>query len=69
MAEQLSSLSSIDAQDARWVSREIDNLLQQVGPHSVVSLMLKQTRQELNSLVPETQASTQSQTPVLKIAA
>ena len=69
MVAQFSTLSNVDARDARWVSREIDHLLQQVSPESVVSLMLKQTRMELNSLMPMNQAEAEPQTPSLKIAA
>lgn len=67
MVEEFSALSNLDAQDARWVSREIDSLLQRVAPHSVVSLMLKQTRLELNSLMPASQS--EEHTSTLKIAA
>lgn len=69
MVNEFSSLSNLDTQDARWVSREIDGLLQRVAPDSIVSLMLKQTRMELNSLMPMAHSQSEQETPTLKIAA
>ena len=42
---------TIDVSEARWASDELAALIRKLGPDSPVSLVLRQARQELSSLV------------------
>ena len=42
---------TIDASEARWASDELAALIRKLGPDSPVSLVLRQARQELSSLM------------------
>jgi len=42
---------TIDASEARWAADELTALIRKLGPDSPVSLVLRQARQELFSLV------------------
>ena len=42
---------TIDVSEARWASDELAALIRKLGPDSPVSLVLRQARQELSSLM------------------
>lgn len=47
----LSVSTTIDPAEARWAADALAALIARAGPESVVGLVLKQTQQELRSLV------------------
>jgi len=44
-------IPTIDVSEARWASDELAALIRKLGPDSPVSLVLRQARQELSSLM------------------
>lgn len=47
----LPATPAIDASEARWAATELAALIERLGPDSPVSLVLRQARRELASLV------------------
>lgn len=60
-SSQLSTVSIVDQDQARWAAWELSHLIARVGEESVAGMVLRNARQELSSLVGDMPTSTRTQ--------